>query len=887
MSALTDFFERVRALFMRRREERDLAEELRFHVEMEAEHQRASGASELEALRRSHIALGGVERVKEDVRDARGTRLIEDSAGDFAYTLRSLRRSPGFAIVVILTLAIGIGGTTAVFSAVDAVLLQPLPYQEPGQLARLYGTTDVNPDQHNFVTPVHYTEYRNQLTSAEAVAAILTYDESGADVGTGDNVRRIRVLPTSASYFDVVRVRPVLGTSYGAESERGSGVEDNTEAAPVVVLSHQLWRDQLGSDRNAVGRTLVMNGRTFTIAGVMPAGFTDPVAGEIDAWVPMDLSQGTDASQASNHYLSVLVRLRAGVSIARAQAELEGVAKRVAEKYPRVKDERARLYPLKDDIVGSSSRALEIMLGAVGLVLVLVCVNIANLMLVRGSERTREFAVRSALGAGRIRLVRQLLIESLTLAIGGAIAGLLVARIAMSAIVALGAGTIPRLAGLSLDPRLLLFSLAIATACAVIVGLVPAARAARTQPGDALREQGRSATSGGRAIRLREWLVVSQVALAFVLLVGAGLLLASFRQIQQVDLGVKPENVLAFELNLPSARYDSTARGAFYDRFAARVAALPGVRAAGGVSKLPATGTYHNWGVRATSGPLASDEKRRGAGAGNRVVSGEYFRAVGIPVLEGRTFDNSDDAGTKHHVVISKSLAELLYPGVSAVGQTLRAGGRESDVIGVVGNVGVDNEGHTEQYVYHAHRQFAGDRNWSLTQVVSTIGPPAAMQPAIRRALAEADPQLVMFRPTTLDDAIGRGAAQRVFTLRILLTFAVIALALSALGLFGVLAYGVKLRSREFGIRMALGAERARIGGMVLRQGMIVTAIGVTIGLIGAIVLSRLMTAVLFNVSPLDVRVLGGAVLFMGLVSGFAAWLPAHRATSVDPRIVL
>lgn len=887
MSIASDFMERLRALLFRRREERELAEELHTHAAMEAEHQRQQGLSAAEAQRRSLIALGGMERVKEDVRDARGVRLLEESVGDVRYALRTLARSPGFAAVVILTLAIGIGGTTAVFSAVDAVLLQPLPYQESGRLVRLYGANVNSPTDRGFVSPVHYVEYRSQLASAEGVAAILTYSETGADVGQNENVRRIRVLPTSANYFDVMRVHPVLGRSYQLQDENGSGIEDNIDAAPVVVLSHQVWEDQLHGDVNAIGRPLVMNGRTFTVAGVMPAGYKDPIAGEIDAWVPMDLSQGRHAKEATNHYLSLIARLRPGATIGQAQAELNNLSLRLAEKYPDAKDERARLYPLKEDIVGSSSKSLEIMLGAVGLVLLLVCVNIANLVLVRGSERSREFAVRSALGGSGARLMRQLLVESLTLAVGGASAGLIVARLAMSAIVALGQGTIPRLASLTLDPRLLLVSLGLATGCALLFGLMPALRATRVQPGDGLRDQSRSATSGGRSLRLREWLVVSQVAGTFVLLVGAGLLLASFRRIRQVDLGVNTTNVLTFELNLPSARYDSTARGAFYDAFAARLEALPGVRAAGGVSKLPATIAFHQWGTRALTGPLAADEKLRGVGSENRVVSGDYFRAVGIRLLAGRVFDQTDDTHAPDRVVISKSLAERLFPGVSAVGQQVRSGGRNCQVIGVVSDVAVTNEGLADTYVYHPHRQFAGDRNWALTQVVATTGSPTAMEPAVRQALAAADPQLVMFRPITLDDAIGRGAAQRVFTLKILMTFAAVALALCALGLFGVLSYGVKLRSREFGIRMALGADRGEIGRMVLRRGLTVTGVGIAIGLGGAIALSKVMAAVLFKVSALDPAVLIGTVVFMAIIAGVAAYLPAHQATGVNPRTVL
>lgn len=876
MSAVSDIVLRLRALLFRRTEERELDEELRTHVAMEAEYRTRAGQSAIDARRGSVIALGGIERVKDDVRDARGTRLLEDSAGDVSFSLRTLSRSPGFAIVAILTLAIGIGGTTAVFSAVDAVLLQPLPYQQPGQLVRLFQNRVQHLDERQFVTPVHYLAYR-ELAAFEGAAAILTYSQSGADIGTGNAVRRIRILPASAEYFDVMRVHPTLGRGFQAQEENG---------APVVVLSHKVWEEQMHADPGAVGRPFTMDAKQFTVVGVMPAGFADPLAGEIDAWIPTNLTPGRDASNADNHYYTVIGRLRPGTSIARAQAELDALSITLARQYPNAKNLRARLYPLKEDIVGSSSRALEIMLGAVGLVLLLVCVNIANLLLVRGSERAHEFALRSALGAERARLVRQMLIESLTLAIAGAIAGLVVARLAMSAIVILGAGTIPRLATLSLDPRLLGFALAIATLSAVLFGMVPALRVGRTQPADVLRDQSRSSTGGARQMRLREWLVVSQVAVAFVLLVGAGLLLSSFNRIRQVDLGVKPDGVLTFELHLPSQRYDSTARARFYDDFTAEVGTLRGVRAAGAVSKLPASGLYHSWGVEVRSGELANTE-RGGAGADQRVIAGDYFAALGIPLVAGRLFDAHDDASAPQRVIVSKSLAETVFPHASALGQRIRTGGREAEIIGVVGDVAYDNEGRQTHYVYHAHRQFAGDRNWDLTQIVAMKDRHDALQPLIQRVLAARDPLLVMYKPAMLTDVIGGGAAQRVFTLRILMTFAAVALVLAALGLFGVLSYGVRLRAREFSIRMALGAERSAIRGMILRQGLTVTAVGLVIGLVGALSLSRFMTSVLFHVSPLDPGVLVVALVLMVAVGGFAAYIPAHRATTSDPRQAL
>ena len=875
MSILSDIIERVRSLVFRAREERELDEELRTHMAMEADYRHRTGQTDAE--RGSAIALGGLERVKDDVRDARGTRLLDDTMSDVSYGVRTLLHNPGFTLVTLATLAIGIGGTTAVFSAVDAVLLQPLPYAQPGQLVRIFQHDSSDPGGRMFLTPVHFVEVRKRMSSLATTAAVYTYAETGADIGSGDGVRRIKLLQASADYFDALRARPEIGRGFQPDEEID---------APVVVLSHTLWKERFGGDPAAVGRTVNFSGRPYTIVGVMSEHFSDPLADHVDAWVPLDLRQGYDATRAGNHYLSVIGRLRNDTPIERAQAELNGVARAIASEFPRTSIPRIRLDPLKEDIVGSSSRALEIMLGAVFLVLILVCVNVTNLMLVRGSERAQEFAVRAALGADRARLARQVLIESVLLAGAGALAGLGVARLAMAAIVALGAGTIPRLATLTLDARLLAFSLVIATASAILFGLVPAFRIARTQPSDVMRGQSRSSTGGSEHMRLREWLVISQVALAFVLLIGAGLLLSSFERIQRVPLGVKTEGVLTFGLHLPAARYDSTARAAFYERVATDISALPGVRAAGGVSRLPVTGAYHVWGVRALSGPLAGTDKASSV-AQNRVVSGDYLRAVGIPIVAGRNFDARDVAGAPNVVIISRALAQELFPGVDPLGQTFRGGGRTAQIIGLTGEVVLDNEGSAATHVYHPHRQFAGDRVWSLTQVVALADPDAQQQAAIRRAVAALDPRLVVHRPAMLDDVIGRGAAQRVFTLRILMAFAGVALVLAALGIFGVLSYGVRLRAREFSIRMALGAQRGAIRQMVLRRGLIVAAAGTAIGLVGSMVFTRLMTSVLFEVSPLDPIVYAAAMVFMSLVAAVAAYLPAHRATAMDPRTAL
>jgi putative ABC transport system permease protein len=888
MSVLSDIAERVRALVFRRRDELELREELDFHITMDAaQRQRRDGVDSVEARRRSILALGGVEPTREAVRDARGTRGVTDLLGDLRYAARMLRERPGFTAVALLTIAVGISGTTAVFSTFDTVILRALPYRDPGQLVRLYKSTDVDPTGRSVVTPVHFVQYRQRLSRLQSIAALNLYDRTGADIGAGDDVRRIRTLQVSADYFDVLRAHPLIGRAFGRDEEHGLD-DDGAPAAPLVILSDRLWQERFQRHRDAVGSLLEMNGRPYTIVGVMPPRFADPlVGGDVDAWVPLNLTPGQDLQNASNHYLSVIGRLAPGVTIAQAQSELDAVGLALLRDLQgRATHTRARLYPLKDDVVGGARRSLQLILGAVALVLLLVCVNIANLLLVRGSEREREFAMRSALGARRGRLVRQLLAESVLLAAVGAVLALPLARLLMSAIVRLGGTSIPRLDALHLDRSVLAFCAGAALASALLFGLAPAWRAAQTQPADVLRGNSRSATGDRRQGRVRSALVVAQVALAFVLLVGAGLLLASFRKLHDVPLGVRPDHVLAFQVHLPDVRYDSLGRAAFYRRLDHAIDALPGVRGAGAISKLPATGSYHDWGVAALTGPLVGSDQGQ-TGAEQRIVTPGYFTALGVPAIAGRLFDDRDGAAEPDRVVIGKRLADALFPHVPAVGQRLRAGGHSSDVIGVVPDVAIDAEGDMPNMVYHAHDQFSGDRNWALFEVVATSQAPAALEPAVRRVLAEIDPQLVMDHPDALTDLIGEGTAQRAFTLKVLLVFSLTALFLAALGIFGVLSYTVRLRDQEFGLRMALGATPATILRNVLRQALGIAAVGVVAGLAGTFAASHLMASMLFQMSALDPRVLAGVAVIMLAMGALAAYFPARRAIGADPRRVM
>jgi putative ABC transport system permease protein len=842
----------MHALVFRGQEEREMAEEMRFHMDMAGRQ-----------------AFGSIERYKEDVRDARGTRLVEETIADAGWSVRTLIKRPRFALLAIATLALGIGGTTAVFSVVDAVLLAPLPYAQPEQLVRVYTWYDEpgTSGGRTFMSTFHFKAYRDHMRSFQSAAALATYDLIGADIDLGTGAERIRLLPVSAAYFATLRAAPPLGRPFESTEENG---------AHVVVLSYQFWQRRFAGDAKVLGRTLTLNGVPHTIIGVGPEGLRDPIVGAVDAWTAIDISKPDNPG---NHWLTMIARLQPSMSVERAQAEISALQQSLVAEAPQTKNAKARLDPLKADVVGSAGSALELVFGAVGLVLLLVCVNVSNLLLVRASERSPEFALRAALGARRSRIVRQLLTESATLALTGGVAGLGVAWVVMHGLLALGSGSVPRLEHLTLDPRMLAFCLGVSSLSAIVFGLAPALRAARI--GTASAGQG----------KLRAGLVVVQVALAFVLLVGAGLLLASLAKLRDLPLGVHGDHTLTFRVQLPEALYDSTARVTFYETLAQRLAAEPGVRAAGGISKLPATGNYNMWGVRIMSGPLAGADSDYHFSAQNRVVSGNYFAAARIPIVAGRAFDDREqplmDSGASRHVVISQIAAQRFFPGLDPIGQRLGTGGPPLVVIGVAGDVAVNAMGQTDAYIYHPHRQFAGDRNWELTQVVLTDGAPLGILPLARRTLAALDPRLVVDQPMALDDAIGRGTAQRVFTMRILMTFALVALALAAVGLFGILSYVVTLRRKEIGIRIALGADRGSIRGMVLRHGIAVTALGIAFGLLGALALSRLIESLLFGTSPLDPRVLAGAVLFMLLVAAAAAYFPARRATTIDPRLAL
>jgi putative ABC transport system permease protein len=790
---------------------------------------------------------------------------------DVKYALRSVAASKKFAAIVIATLALGIGANTAVFGVLNAVVLRPLPYDHPERLVRVYHSA--GGDDNSYMTGLAAIGYREQSKTLD-IAILYTYSVQGADLTDRPEPERVRALPVSADYFRVLGVHPLLGQTFARADERPN--------ANLAVVSARIWRKYLEAASDAAGRLLQINGTPYRVVAVLPDGFDDPLESGVDIWVPLNLQPGGPNSF-DNYYLSAIARLRTGASLEQAQAELSAVARGMQPKdAPARLLWTARIVSLQTDTVGSAGPMLWILLGAVGLLLIIACVNVASLFLARGAARETELAVRAALGCSGWRLVRQLLVESVLLSLAGGIAGLLLVKIVSGALLAAAPAAMSRVGSDALERSVLAFSFGVAVLAGIAFGVAPAIQATRPDLEGMLRESGRSSSGGRRQTRARNILVVCQVALALVLLIGAGLLLRTFDRLRSVDLGVRTSNVLTFAVHLPMGRYgDVEQRVRFHRDFQARLGALPGVRAAAAVSRLPVTGSFHSWGARPIDPPDA-----RFVPAQQRVVEGAYFKAVGIPLLRGRTFGVEDDAKAPRRVVVSQELVRQMFPSEDPIGKRLRVAAGQPEIIGVVGDVALGPRAAARPYVYHFHSQFAfaDTRNWALTQVVALdAGVSNSFLADARRELARIDPSLVLYEPEMLDDVIGAGVAQERFALLLVASFALLALVLAAVGIYGVLSYSVSRRTREMGIRMALGAPAASVRTLIVRDGGRLVAVGIVLGCAGAYAATRALRSLLFEVSATEPLVFVSAAVVLGLVAMAASWIPARAATKADP----
>ena len=869
---------RLQTLSDRDRFERDLEDEMKFHLEMETAKHIEQGMSPEEARALARRELGPVDRFKDEVRDVRGVTWMDDLRRDVRFGLRSLRRSPAFTLVAVLCLALGIGANAALFSVLNSVLLRPLPYPEPERLVRVYETME-NGGTSGLAVP-NYRDWAAQSTAFEALTAWVRKSRNLLQSG---EAQRIRTTEATPNLFQMLRARPLHGRVF-------SPGQDEPGRSPVIVLSEALWRQRFGGDPSLVGRAIRLDGAPYTVIGIMPASFAFPPLSlqDTDAWLLYEPEPVLAESRAA-HFLYAAGRLKPGVSLEQASAQLKQIAARIEQAFPDQQTGRSALVkPLRESIVGGIRPVLLILFGAVFLVLLIACANVANLLLARAAVRQREVAVRLALGAGRSRLVRQFLVESLVLALGGALLGLLLAFWGLAALTPLVKTALPLSGGMPLDGRVFLFLLAVAAFSGIAFGLVPALQASRGDVRESLVEGAGRTTAGSGQRRFRSALVVAEIALSLLLLIGAGLLLRGFLNVSEINPGFVSQGVLTAHMALPGADARSVSR--FYRPMLERVRALPGVRSAAVISMLPvqSSGTNGNYYVEGRP-PVPLPQMPF---AELRMASPGFFSSLGIPILRGRDFEERDqESGTgPRKVIVNDVLARREFPGQNPLGQRIVFGGGDGlEIVGVVGDVrqaGLDREPLAEIYKPYTDVEYASLLS-DMALVVKTSGDPGAMAGDVRQAVRAVDPGVPLYAVQTMDQVITDSLASSRLILWLLALFAGIALVLSAAGLYGVISYLVAQRTREIGMRMALGAQTRDVLRLILGQGAGLTAAGIVLGLLGALAATRVLENLLYGVSARDPLTFASIAALLALVALAATWLPARRASRVDPIVAI
>jgi putative ABC transport system permease protein len=803
---------------------------------------------------------------------------------DVRYGLRTLSKNPGFTAVAVLALALGIGANSAIFSVVNAVLLNPLPFPEEGQLLRLGEGTRGQPlaERGSFSFP----DYRDVRAQAQTLAHVAAFWNSGAILtGAGLEEEQLHGADVTPEYFAVLGTRPELG--------RVLTDEDNHPNAEAVVISHSLWQRRFGGRRDVVGQQLKLGSSTMTVVGVMPAEFEYPFrTPHQDFWEPLDDRPTPAREQRDNHSYNVIARMKPGVTVGQSSAELDTISRRLEQQYP---DSNTTVLiagvSMHDDVTRDVRPALLILLGAVGFVLLIACANVANLMLARATVRYKEIAVRTALGASRWRIVRQLLVESLLLALAGGAAGLLLAVWGADVLVAASPSDIPRVEQVGLDARVVVFTILVSVLTGVAFGLVPALQASKTELTGALKEGGRGTTEGFRRNRARSLLVVAEVALSLVLLIGAGLLIRSFVRLMQTDPGFDPSRVVTLDIPLDRHRYDTEEKqAAFFDRLVERARQLPGVEAAGLVNDVPFSHEVDVMTFNIAGRPPALPGNE--PSAHDTVVSPGYFEAMRIPLREGRMFSQQDGPNTPRVLLVSEALARKYFAGQNAVGQRLVVdydpplGNVTYEIVGVVGDahrLTLEKAAEPEFYVLNDQLP---QRRMNLV-VRTSAANPASMTAALRGAVAELDKGQTIWQTRTLGELVSASVAGRRFNMALLGVFAFVALALAALGIYGVMSYSVTRRTHEVGVRMALGASRGDVLRLIVGQGMMLALAGVAVGLAAAFAVTRVLAGLLFGVTATDPLTYAGLALLLAAIAFVSCYLPARRATKVDPMVAL
>jgi putative ABC transport system permease protein len=811
---------------------------------------------------------------------------------DLRYGARSLARSPAFTAVAVLALALGIGANSAVFSMVDGVLLRPLPYGNADRAVMLWSTWPGY--DRTWLSEPEVVDYRSQRQVFDLVAPF----SLGNATLTGDGEpERVRAASLSAEVLPALGVSPALGRNFTAAEDLPDSL-----AGRVALLSHALWQRRYAADPSIVGRSIQVGLRQFTVVGVLPDEFRLPndfVGEPVQLYSPIGLDPNPDPDERGNHGLYAVARLAPGVTPARAQTAMSAFVSDMKRRHDAYGPEfDLKVVSARDQVSGDVRPALLVMLGAVALVLLVACANVANLLLARAEARHRELAIRAALGAGRTRIVRQLLAESLLLASAGAALGLVLAAAGLRALIAFSPPNVPRLDAIGMDGRVVAFTAAIAVLTSVVFGLVPALQASGGTTQETLNEGGRGASAGVRRQRVRRTLVVTEVALAMVLVVGAGLLIKSFARLMGIDAGVRPERVLTMELSLPGAKYAQPRSRAFYEQLRQRVAALPGVTSAGFVRELPFANEIGDWGFRIV-GRAAGSPGEAGGAADWQVATPGYFQAMGIALRSGRYLEDADATRSAPVVVISEKMAKTFWPNQDPVGQQIRLGGDgpgpdtlTRTVVGVVADVrhkGLDAETKTQMYL--PHTQFPStDTSFAINRmslVVRARTDPLALAPAVRREIRALDPEIPVSRVRSMEQVLSASASVRELNVMLLSVFAGVALTLAALGIYGVMAYTVTQRTKEIGVRMALGASAGEVQQLVLRQGLVLAGLGVVLGAVGAVALGRVLTSLLFGVTATDPGIYATVTAVLAAVALIATYVPARRATRVSPMVAL
>ncbi|MCP3161683.1 ABC transporter permease [Myxococcus qinghaiensis] len=804
----------------------------------------------------------------------------KDIGGDFKFALRMLRKDPLFTVVAVLCLAFGIGANAAIFSVVDAVLLRPLPYQEPERLVRLYETTPSrDPKWLGSVSWPNYQDWAAQLPSLEGVAA---YEFQGRNLMTPEGAERVSVVATTANLFQVLGTPPKLGPGFSVG-------DDQPGAAPVVVVSEGLWQRRFGSDPGFVGRTLTLDGQPHTVVGILPSAVGFPAGARMEVFIPFVPSADRVENRGA-HFLSVVGRLRPGVLPRTLGAELAEVSRRIEEAHPAQQAGRsAAAVPLAETVVGDVRPTLLLLQGAVLLVLLIACANVANLMLARTSTRQQEIAIRFALGASRGRVVRQLLVESLMLSFVGALLGVLLGSWGVSSLANLVRTSFPLTGDLPLNGRVLGFLLLVAVGSALAFGLAPALQATRTPLRASLAEPGAKLSPSRSHHYFRDALVVVEMALSLVLLVGAGLLLRGFVTLLGTEPGLEVRNVLTAHLPITTAQYP---REEVVDRLfkpiLEKARTLPGVQSAALISLLPIQTAWTS-GDYAVEGEDVADPSKT-LFAEFRTTSPDLFKSLGIPLLAGRDFTEDDGQRADRVVIVNQALARRHFQGSEAVGRRLLIAGQPAEIVGVVGDVrqaGLDQPPLPEVHLPYNHPQSTLWYFQAVTLVLKTSTPPAQLIPTLRGAVRGVDSEQPLYNLFTMEEIVQQSVAGRRLSLSLLGAFALIALVLATAGLYGVISYLVSQRTQEMGIRMALGAPPGRVVRLVMDQGMKLAGLGIGLGVLAAFVLSRYMESLLFGVSGRDPLTFIGFSVLLGAVALVATWLPARRASRVDPIVAI